>query len=73
MNLYDLLAGRFPEDRARPAFLITDGAVVSYGRLETPVAQVAGRLAAEGVQPGDRVALQAEKRIAGVVIYLATL
>ena len=73
MNLYELLAGRFPEDRARPAFLISDGGVVSYGRLETAVAQVAGRLAAEGVQPGDRVALQAEKSIAGVVIYLATL
>ena len=72
-NLYDLLAGGFPTDLAKPAFLLSDGSQVSYGRLEAEVARVAGHMVAEGVAPGDRVALQAEKSVAGVVIYMATL
>jgi malonyl-CoA/methylmalonyl-CoA synthetase len=72
-NLYDLLAGGFPTDLAKPAFVLSDGSQVSYGRLEAEVARVAGHLVARGVEPGDRVALQAEKSVAGVVIYLATL
>jgi malonyl-CoA/methylmalonyl-CoA synthetase len=72
-NLYDLLAAGFPTDLAKPAFLLSDGSRVSYGRLEAEVARVAGHLVANGVEPGDRVGLQDEKSVAGVVIYLATL
>jgi malonyl-CoA/methylmalonyl-CoA synthetase len=72
-NLYDLLAAGFPKDRSKPAFLISDGSAVSYGALEAGVARAAGRLIAEGVEPGDRVALQVEKSVAAVTIYLATL
>src|SRR6185369_17611556 len=72
-NLYDLLAAGFPKDRGKPAFLLSDGSEVSYGRLEDSVGQTAGRLIAEGVEPGDRVALQVEKSVAAVTIYLATL
>ena len=73
MNLFDLLAAGFPPDRSRPAFRLSDGSEVSYGELEASVGRVAGHLIARGVRPGDRVALQAEKSVAGVVIYLATL
>src|SRR4051812_31658089 len=72
-NLYVLLASRFPADRSKPCFLMSVGSAVSYGELGAAVAPVAGRLVAEGVQPGDRVALQAEKSVAGVAVYLATL
>jgi malonyl-CoA/methylmalonyl-CoA synthetase len=72
-NLYDILAAGFPTDLAKPAFILSDGSEVSYGRLEAEVARVAGHLIAQGVEPGDRVGLQAEKSVAGVVIYLATL
>ncbi len=72
-NLYDILAAGFPADRVKPAFLLSDGSVVSYGELEAVTARVAGHLLAQGVEPGDRVGLQAEKSVAGVVIYLATL
>ena len=72
-NLYDVLAAGFPTDLAKPAFLLSDGSQVSYGRLEAEVARVAGHLVANGVEPGDRVGLQDEKSVAGVVIYLATL
>src|SRR5437879_6157197 len=73
MNLHDLLAGGFPADRSKPAFLLGDGSAVSYCALEAGVAQVAGHLVARGVEPGDRVAMQAEKSIAGVMIYLGVL
>jgi len=72
-NLYDILASRFPADRSRPCFLLSDGAAISYGELETGAALVAGRLAAEGVQPGDRVALQADKSAEVIMIYLGVL
>ena len=72
-NLYDVLAAGFPTDRSRPAFLLSDGQAVSYRTLEEEVAQVGGRLVAFGVQPGDRIALQAEKSVAAVMIYLGVL
>jgi malonyl-CoA/methylmalonyl-CoA synthetase len=72
-NLYDILAAGFPTDRTKPAFLLGDGSAVSYGALEEGVAQAAGQLIAQGVEPGDRVALQVEKSVAAVTVYLATL
>jgi malonyl-CoA/methylmalonyl-CoA synthetase len=72
-NLYDLLASRFPADRARPCFLLSDGTAISYGELEEGAAHVAGRLAAEGVAPGDRVALQAGKSPQFIMAYLGVL
>jgi malonyl-CoA/methylmalonyl-CoA synthetase len=73
MNLYDLLAGGFPADRAKAAFLLSDGGAVSYGELEAGAAQVAGHLVASGVAPGDRVGLQTEKSVEAVMIYLGVL
>jgi malonyl-CoA/methylmalonyl-CoA synthetase len=73
MNLYDLLAGRFPADRSKPCFLLSDGSEISYRALEDGAAAVAGRLVAEGVQPGDRVALQAEKSPESIMVYLGVL
>jgi malonyl-CoA/methylmalonyl-CoA synthetase len=72
-NLYNLLADGFPADRAKPAFLLSDGAEVSYGQLEAGAAAVAGHLVAVGVQPGDRVGLQVEKSVEAVMIYLGVL
>lgn len=72
-NLYDLLASRFPADRGKPCFLLSDGSAISYGELESGAAHVAGRLAAEGVAPGDRVALQAEKSPESIMVYLGVL
>jgi malonyl-CoA/methylmalonyl-CoA synthetase len=73
MNLYDLLAGGFPAERSKPAFLLNDGSAVSYGALEAGAAQVAGHLVARGVEPGDRIGLQAEKSVEGVMVYLGVL
>ena len=57
MNLYALLASRFPVDRSRPAFILPDGREVSYGALEDDVARTAALLVEYEVEPGDRVAL----------------
>ena len=73
MNLYDLLAGGFPADRSKPAFLLSDGSAVSYSELEAGAARVAGHLVAKGVEPGDRVGLQAEKSVEAVMVYLGVL
>ncbi len=72
-NLYDLLASRFPEDRGRPCFLLSDGSEISYGALEDAAARVAARLIAEGVEPGDRVGMQVEKSHQAVMVYLGVL
>jgi malonyl-CoA/methylmalonyl-CoA synthetase len=73
MNLYDLLASRFPADRTKPCFLLPDGSAISYGELEDRTGRVAALLRARGVQTGDRVALQAPKSPQGVMVYLAAL
>ena len=72
-RLHDLFVGAFSADRSRPCFITPDGQHVSYGDLEAGASAVAGRLVAEGVQPGDRIALQAEKSIESVMIYLGVL
>jgi malonyl-CoA/methylmalonyl-CoA synthetase len=72
-NLYDFLARGFPADRSKPCFILSDGREISYGALEQGAAQVAGRLFAEGVVPGDRVGLQVEKSVEAVMIYLGVL
>lgn len=71
--LHDLFVSGFPANRAKPCFMLRDGSSVSYEALATGAAHVAGRLIAEGVQPGDRIALQAEKSHEGVMIYLGVI
>lgn len=72
-NLYSLLASGFPADRSRPVFVQPGVSGMSYGELEVLAARTASALRARGVRPGDRVALQVEKSVEAVVIYLATL
>ncbi|GGI30492.1 malonate--CoA ligase [Bradyrhizobium guangdongense] len=50
-----------------------DGVRISYGDLIARAGQTANVLAARGVKPGDRVAVQVEKSVANIVLYLATV
>ncbi|MGK6314813.1 malonate--CoA ligase [Neorhizobium sp. DT-125] len=71
-NLYDALLGRLErEDR----LLLKDGTVgaVSYRAFADQCARFAGALLQAGLQPGDRVAVQAEKSVAALALYLATV
>ncbi len=72
-NLYDLIASRFPADRTRPIFRLSDGGEISYGALETGVGRLAALLRARGVAVGDRVAVQSAKSPEAVMLYLAVL
>jgi malonyl-CoA/methylmalonyl-CoA synthetase len=55
------------------AFLLSgDGSVLmTYGQAARRSAQLAHALRARGVRPGDRVALQAPKSVASLMVYLA--
>jgi malonyl-CoA/methylmalonyl-CoA synthetase len=72
-NLYDILAARFPADRASPAIELPDGRLLSYGDLEAASARLAHGLEAAGARPGDRVMVQVEKTPEAVFLYLACL
>jgi malonyl-CoA/methylmalonyl-CoA synthetase len=51
----------------------TDGQHISYGDLIARTGQMANVLVSRSVKPGDRVAAQTEKSVAGLVLYLATV
>ncbi len=71
-NLFSVLRARFPHPDAE--FLRTpDGATLSYGDLLEGSARFAHALSALGVAPGDRVAVQVEKSVGALLLYLATL
>lgn len=61
------------DDPARLAIETQDGAHISYGDLIARAGQMANVLVARGVKPGDRVAVQVEKSVANIVLYLATV
>src|SRR5271168_4499434 len=57
----------------RLAIETIDGQHISYGDLIARAGQTANVLVDRGVKPGDRVAAQTEKSVAGLVLYLATV
>lgn len=61
------------DDPQRLAIETQDGAHISYGDLIARAGQMANVLVARGVGPGDRVAVQVEKSVANIVLYLATV
>ena len=71
-NFYDLLAGGFADDPAKPCF-IEETRSLSYGELAQGVGRIASLLIDKGVAPGDRIAAQTAKTPEAVMLYLATL
>src|ERR1700757_5417740 len=61
------------DDPNRLAIETVDGRHISYGDLIARAAQCANVLPSRGVKPGDRVAVQVEKSVANLVLYLATV
>jgi malonyl-CoA/methylmalonyl-CoA synthetase len=61
------------DDPSRLAIETPDGQHISYGDLMARAGQMANVLVSRGVKPGDRVAAQTEKSVAGLVLYLATV
>ncbi len=71
-NLYTRLAACFP-DPARPFAHLLDGSTVTYADVETLSSRYANLLRNIGVLIGDRVAVQAEKSIDMLMLYLGCL
>lgn len=72
-NLYTRLSGQFPEDRERRFATLGDGAVVTYADVDARSARFAHALTGLGVEVGDRIAVQAEKSIDMLMLYLGCL
>ena len=72
-NLYALLEANFPANRSAACLETPDGAVWSYADVEAESARYANLMAARGVAPGDRVAVQVEKSPHALILYLACL
>ncbi len=71
-NLFFRLLGDLREP-ARTAIETSDGQTISYGDLVARSGRVANYLVARGVKAGDRVAVQTEKSVEALVLYLATV
>ncbi|RYD60091.1 MAG: malonyl-CoA synthase [Sphingomonadales bacterium] len=72
-NLYSLLSRKFPADGGAPFARFVDGDLFTYADLEARSAAFANVLVQLGVKPGDRVAVQAEKSIEMLMLYLGCL
>lgn len=72
-NLYTRLANGFPADANAPFAVTSDGTVLTYGGLQTQSARYANLLHSLGVEPGDRVAIQAPKSLDMLMLYLGCL
>ena len=72
-SLFAKLRERFPEDGSRLFARMEDGRYYTYGDVLDVSARFANALVHLGVRPGDRVAVQVEKSIENLMLYLATL
>ncbi len=72
-NLYTLLQSHFPKDADKPCLILSDQRVWSYDDIERASGRIANLIAALGLMPGDRVAVQVEKTPEALVLYLACL
>lgn len=71
-NLWDLIRSRAPSNGHHFAKL-NDGRTVSYADVQKTAGRYANALVGLGVRPGDRVAVQVEKSIEAILIYLGCL
>ena len=72
-NLFARLAEGFPADRGRVLLETEDVQEVSFAEVLDQAGRMVALLHASGVEPGDRVAVQVEKSVANVCLYLAVL
>lgn len=61
------------QDAQKTAIETSSGERISYGDLIAMSGRIANHLVARGVKTGDRVAVQAEKSVPALVLYLATV
>ncbi|SIP97054.1 malonyl-CoA synthase [Pseudacidovorax sp. RU35E] len=72
-NLFAALRAAFPHDLDEIAVETDDGLAYSWRDLERASAMIANLLGSLGLKPGARVAVQVEKSVEAMLLYLATL
>ncbi|MDP3248392.1 MAG: malonyl-CoA synthase [Polaromonas sp.] len=72
-NLYAALRAAFPEDLDAVAVETDDGLMYSWRDLDRGTAMLANLLESMGLPQGARVAVQVEKSVEAMMLYLATL
>ena len=72
-NLYQLLESSFPKNPNACAFETVDSRYYTFDDLRFGSAKIANWLTSLGVARGSRIAVQVEKSVEAVMLYLATL
>jgi malonyl-CoA/methylmalonyl-CoA synthetase len=72
-NLYTIFRSRFGGALDRPFVELPDGTAFTYRDAEARSGRYANLLTAMGVEPGDRIAVQVEKSVEGLFLYLGVL
>ena len=72
-NLFSALRARFPASLDSPAVETDQGLVYSWRDLERATAMMANLLASLDLPAGARIAVQVEKSVEAMMLYLATL
>jgi malonyl-CoA/methylmalonyl-CoA synthetase len=72
-NLFAALRAAFPTDLDAIAIETDQGLHYSWRDLERASAMLANLLASLGLEPGERIAVQVEKSVEALMLYLATL
>jgi malonyl-CoA/methylmalonyl-CoA synthetase len=72
-NLYAILAANFPRDPRACAIETDDGLLYSWQDIEEASAMLANLLCSLGLSKGARVAVQVDKSVEALLLYLATL
>ena len=73
LNLYAVLRAGFPADLDAVAIETDNGLQYRWGDLERASAMIANLFASLGLPAGSRIAVQVEKSVEAVALYLATL
>jgi malonyl-CoA/methylmalonyl-CoA synthetase len=72
-NLFAALRAAFPQDLDSVAVETDSGLAYSWRDLERGTAMIANLLASLNIEPGARIAVQVEKSVEAMMLYLATL
>ncbi len=72
-NLFARISARFPQDRSRIVLETDAGREVSFAELDDTTARYAALIRELGAKPGERVAVQVEKSVEALFLYLACL
>ncbi len=72
-NFFALIEQQFKKSSSRPFLELPDGQSIDFSKADELSAQLANKLNALGIQPGDRITVQVEKSAEAILLYLACL